>query len=183
MVEDIVIRDHVFEPYISREELDVAINNVAERINTEYKASKEVPIFLITLSGATFFAVRLLEKLSFTPKIGFVKCSSYASGMKSSGKIKMALEPTIEISGKNIIILEDIVDTGLTWKFLHDYLLKSGANSVRIASMLFKEEAYKETAIIDWYALKVEDKFLVGMGLDYGELGRNLPTIYKLKTT
>lgn len=173
----VTIEDLTFEPYISKEEIQHSISKIAKEINNEYRDCKEKPTFFITLSGALFFAADLLRELDFSPKIGFIKCSSYGSGTTSSGIIKMKIEPTLDVKGKDLIVLEDIIDTGLTWKYLKEHLENLGAKRVRIATMLEKENP--ENIHGDWVGYHVGSDFLVGMGLDYAETGRNLPLIYR----
>ena len=176
----VTIGDLNFEPYISEEEIQQSICKIAEDINNEYAGVEKKPAFLVTLSGAFFFAADLLRKLDFSPEIGFVKCSSYGKGTTSSGIIKVIIEPTFDVSGKDIIVLEDLIDTGLTWKYLRKQLIEKGATRVRIATLLEKDNP--ENIHGDWVGRHVEHVFILGMGMDYSERGRNLTDIYRATT-
>lgn len=172
------IHDIDFEPYISAAQVETAIRSVAERINTDYAASTEPVLLLITLSGATMFAGELCKSLTIPVEFSFVKCSSYGASTTSSGNIAFNVEPTASLLGRDVIVLEDVVDTGNTWVALHTYIEQQGARSLKIATMLLKPEVYDKSLPLDYVGLEVENKFLVGYGLDYNQLGRNINGIY-----
>lgn len=173
----VTIGDITFERYIDRKEIDEDIRRIAREICSEYKDKEEKPIFLVTLSGAMFFAADLLRELDFCPEIGFVKCSSYGSGTTSSGRIDMKIEPTLNVKDRDVIVLEDVIETGLTWRFLKDKLTEYGAKRARIAAMVEKDNP--DGIHGDWIGRRVGKSFLIGMGMDYAETGQNFPDIYK----
>lgn len=173
------ILDHDFRVYIKHDDVVAAIKSVARQIDANYTNSDRPPVLLITLSGAMMFAAELVQHLSVNHKWAFVKCSSYNDGMTSIG-VKIEVEPTASLQGEDVIVIEDIVDTGSTWEFLHKYCLDAGARSVKIATMTIKNEVYKKSLPVDYVGLEIEDKFVVGFGLDYSQQGRNLPHIYQL---
>lgn len=176
------IHDIDFEPYISSDHIEEAISKLAERINTDY-ADRDSPLLaLITLSGAIIFASQLCKQLKVPVELAFVKCSSYGVTTHSSGDVKFEVEPTTDIKGRDVLVLEDIVDTGNTWVALNKYIKEHGAQSVRIATLLLKEEVYDKDLPLDYVALRVENRFLIGYGLDYNQLGRNLNGIYRPQT-
>lgn len=177
-MDDIKILDRSFRIYINHDDVVQAIERVAQSINRDYADSETPPILLITLSGAMMFAAELVQHLSIDHRWAFVKCSSYQDGM-SSTSLRMQVEPTASLEGEDVIVIEDIVDTGNTWEFLHNYCLNAGARSVKIATMTIKSEVYKKSLPVNYIGLPIEDKFAIGFGLDYAQHGRNLPHIYQ----
>lgn len=177
-MEQIKIIDHYFKVYIPNDAIIEAVKDVARRIDEQYKNSQKEPVLLITLSGAMPFAAELIKHLKTPHKWAFVKCSSYQDRMCTNG-VEMPLEPTISVVGEEVIVLEDIIDTGETWEFLHKYCLEKGAQKVQIATLTFKVDAYKKNLPIDFIGLNVENKFIVGFGLDYAQQGRSLQHIYQ----
>lgn len=175
-----LIHDLNFELYISAPTMQQKIEELAKRIEADFTDCTERPLFMITLGGAVVFAVDLCRHFNFVTEWSYVKCSSYNEGLTSSRNVKFELEPTISPQGRDVIVLEDIVDTGNTYQALHSYLMQHGAKSVRIASMIIKRDVYDKDLPIDYVALESDDIFLIGMGLDYNQLGRNLNGIYKL---
>ncbi|CDN31723.1 Hypoxanthine-guanine phosphoribosyltransferase [Mucinivorans hirudinis] len=172
------IYDLIFEPYISQEEVGRQTRRVAELISARYNNCEQKPLVLVTLGGAAIFGADLVRELDFTTEIAFVKCSSY-HGTSSTGSVNFELNPTIDPAGRDVVIVEDIVDTGATYRALHDYLKMRGAEQVIMATMLFKEQAYIETLPVHYVALESENIFVVGSGLDYHQLGRNLKGIWR----
>ncbi len=179
MSEKVTLLDKTFVKYINREEVDEAITRLAKEIMLEYRYDD--PILLITLNGAVFFAVDLIKQLDFPCRISCVKLSSY-SGTESTGEIKNLIGLNEDISGKRILILEDIVDTGQTYVHLYNMLMKAGAKDVRMATMTMKPDAYKADLPVHYVGINIPNKFVVGRGLDYDGYGRNLPDIYQVIT-
>lgn len=178
-METVQLLDHTFEIYVDNALICEATKQVAQKINADYANAGKPPVLLITLSGAMMFAAELVKHLTIDHKWAFIKCSSYRDEMRC-GQIKLKVEPTSDIKGENVIVIEDIVDSGNTWKFLHDYCLEKGATSVDIATMSIKEAVYNKDLPVKYCALKLENIFVVGFGLDYAQKGRNLPHIYKV---
>ena len=177
MSEKVTLLDKTFVKYINKEEVDEAITRLAKEIMLEYRYDD--PILLITLNGAVFFAVDLIKQLDFPCRISCVKISSY-SGTESTGEIKNLIGLNEDISGKRIIILEDIVDTGQTYVHLYNMLKDAGAKDVRMATMTMKPDAYKADLPVHYVGINIPNKFVVGRGLDYDGYGRNLPDIYQV---
>ncbi len=178
-MQKVKIKESVFVKYIDNTQIMKAISDVAHTITNDYKDSPSAPIMLITLSGAMPFATYLGQELGVDAQWAFVKCSSYGCSMKS-GELKINMATTIPLEGRDVIVIEDIIDTGKTWVKLHDYCLENGANSVKIATLSIKRDVYKQDLNVDYVALDIVDKFVVGFGLDYDQYGRNLKHIYKL---
>lgn len=178
---NVFLHSREFEPYISCEDIEAAVEVVAVALCHDIKPSTTPPLFLVTLSGAFVFAAELAKRLTIGEvEFAFVKCSSYV-GTCSNKNLTMSLEPTIDVAGRQVIVLEDIVDTGLTYEFLKQYLTQKGALDVKIATLCVKKEVFKNKYPLDYVGLEVEDKFIVGYGLDYDQLGRNLNGLYTLK--
>ncbi len=173
----IQIKDLKFSPYISEKELLDAVDCVAKQINADYKG-KEV-IFIGILNGAFMFASDLLKRLNVQCKISFVKVSSY-EGTQSSEKVKRLIGLTESIEGKHVVIVEDIVDTGITIENLYADLMKQNPASLEVCTLLIKPEKYTKSLPIKYFAKSISNEFVVGFGLDYDGYGRNLPSIYQL---
>lgn len=180
----ITLHDKTFRPYIPQEELEQAIDRVADKLNADFADAQDTPLLLCVLNGAIMFTSELMKRLTFHLELVAVKLSSY-EGVKSTGNVRTLMDITSDVKGRRIIIVEDIVDTGTTIKALQRYLAEKGATSSVICTMLFKEAAYRRANGPDapgpeYSAITIEDKFILGYGLDYDELGRNLPDIYIL---
>lgn len=171
----IKIHDLTFEIKITSTEIQKAVSEVATKINTDLKGKK--PLFLAVLNGSFMFASDLLKKVTIDCEISFVKVASY-EGTSSTGEIKGLIGMNEDIKGRTVVIVEDIVDTGNTVEKVWNELKTKGATDVKIATLLFKPLAYTKTVPIDYVAIKVPNDFLVGYGLDYNGLGRNLADIY-----
>ena len=175
---DITIHNKKFEVFINEEEIRKIVLNMAESIN---KSKIKDPLFIAILNGSFLFTADLLRNIK-TPntEISFLKLSSYI-GTESSGKVEKLIGLNNDISNRNIIILEDIIDTGVTLESLLNLLKKENVNDIKVATLLFKPNAYKKNFKIDYVGKSIDNNFVVGYGLDYNELGRNLKHIYKLK--
>jgi hypoxanthine phosphoribosyltransferase len=173
----IQLKDKVFKPYISAEKINLAIKEVSEKINSELMG--EDPLFLVVLNGSFMFAADLLRKITIPCSISFIKVASY-HGVSSSGSVTELIGLTEEIKDRKVVIIEDIVDTGTTLEKLHHLLQQRQVKDIRIATLLFKPEAYKKAIKVDYPGLTIPNDFVVGYGLDYDGLGRNLPEIFVL---
>jgi hypoxanthine phosphoribosyltransferase len=173
----IKLHDKTFGPYLSEEEIQGKIRTIAQRLSTDYNGKR--PLFIAILNGSFMFAADLFKYLTIDAEICFIKLASY-SGMKSSGKVTMAIGLDQDLFGRDVIIVEDIVDTGKT---LHEFLPKldhQQPRSLKIAALLHKPEATQFPLQIDYLGFTIPNKFVVGYGLDYDGLGRNLKEIYQL---
>ena len=160
---------------IPASEIDQAVSRVAEQLNERYKG--HTPIFLGVLSGSFLFLSDLVRKISFDSQLAFVKISSY-SGTESTGNVQQQLGIDFDIEGRDIIIVEDIVETGHSMNYLLDYLKAKNPASISICTLFFKPEKFLYEYKIDYTALSIGNEFIVGYGLDYNQLGRNLKDIY-----
>jgi hypoxanthine phosphoribosyltransferase len=176
----IKVNDKDFEISIDAKTIDAAVQKMAVEINRDYEGKN--PLFLAVLNGSFVFAADLIRKITIPCQISFVKLSSY-SGTASTENVKELIGLNEDIKGRHLVIVEDIVDTGLTLdKFFHD-LEQYEPASVRLASFTFKKEAFKKSFRIDYLGITIPNEFVIGYGLDYDGYGRNLPDIYKIVTS
>ena len=182
MKDRILVKDRYFVPYIPYERLEKAIDAVAERINHDFKHFNGTPIVLCVLNGSILFTGELMKRLNFPCEFSSIRLSSY-EGTLSTGVTRKVLGLTSSIKGRTVIVVEDIVDTGKTITDLHALLLDAGAANVKICTMLLKPEVYKKDLKLDYVAMEIENRFIVGFGLDYDQLGRNSKDIYILDST
>lgn len=172
------IGDKVFEKYIDRATIEAITDRVALQISKDYKGKETV--FVVVLNGAFMFATDVLKKVNLLAKVSFVKLASYQSE-RSTGVVKRLIGLGEDIKDKDVIIVEDIVDTGLTMKMLREQLLELGPKSLEIASLVFKPGKFHQDFEVKYKGMDIEDPFIIGYGLDLDGYGRNLPEIYQLK--
>ncbi len=177
MADKIVLHDKTFSLFIPEDKIIDAVRAVAEKINLEY-AGKQ-PLIIPVLNGSFLFAADLAKELSIACEFSFIKASSYR-GDRSTGLLEELIGLKEDIQNRHIIIIEDIVDTGNTLaKLLPELQLRLPA-SLKIASLLFKPSALQADLKVDFVGLEIPNDFIVGYGLDYNGLGRNLRSIYKI---
>ncbi len=177
-MQTIKIKDKVFQPYISELEIQSRIQQIVEEL--EEKFQDKNPIFVVVLRGAFMFASDILKKFNHPCEIEFVKLTSY-SGMQSTGKINILLPLNEDlVKNRDIIIIEDIVDSGLTMDFFVSYVKAQEPASVTLVSFLYKPENLQKEVKIDIIGFTIPELFVVGYGLDYDGEGRNLSAVYQL---
>jgi hypoxanthine phosphoribosyltransferase len=178
MINTVKIHDKEFEIYIDEDELRSINSSLAQSINKDYQGKK--PIVLSILNGSFIFAADLVRNFDFPMTIEFVRYSSY-EGTESTGTIKQILGLKSDIKDQDLLIIEDIVDTGFTLSKALEELRSHGPSSVKVVALLLKPEAIIHPVPVDYIGKEIPNDFVVGYGLDYDELGRDLPAIYKLK--
>ncbi len=171
------LNDKTFEPFISAEEIDFAIANMAKQMEDDF--FYEVPVFVGVLNGAFMVLSDLLKKYSGSCEVSFVKMASY-EGMQTTNEVKQLIGLNQNLEGKTVVIVEDIVDTGNTVEALKAIFKAQKVKHLKIATLFFKPEAYTKDIKIDYIGIRIPNKFIVGYGLDYDGLGRNLPDVYQL---
>ena len=176
-MKEIQVLDKKFREYISEKEISDRMDILAEKINYDFDG-KEV-VFLGILNGAFLVAADLFKRINIKAKISFVKLASY-EGTKSSGTIKELIGWNEDIKNKYVIVVEDIVDTGNTLERIVDELVIRKVSGIKIATLLFKPEAYTKDIPVDYIGFEIPNDFVIGYGLDYDGYGRNLPSIYTL---
>jgi hypoxanthine phosphoribosyltransferase len=173
----VALHDKTFELYIHQKDIVQTIAELAHTIAADYAGKR--PLFLSVLNGSFMFTADLLRHYTGECEVSFVKLASY-QGTTTTGAIKELIGINEDIKNRDIILLEDIVDTGNTIEALFAALEPHAPASIKVATLLYKLEAYTKTFPIDYKAITIPNKFVVGFGLDYDGLGRNLPNIYQL---
>lgn len=173
----IEVKDKKFSLYINSEEINKSVTKVADKINKDLEGKN--PLFIVVLNGAFIFASDLIRKINIDCEISFVKLSSY-SGTKTTSVVRELIGLDENLSGRNIVIIEDIVDTGITMENTVNKFKKLNAKDVKIATLLFKPKAFQKDYNIDYIGLEIPNDFILGYGLDYDGFGRNYPDIYKI---
>ena len=182
MKDHIILHDKAFKPFLPYEKLMEGVRRVAEQITRDFRSQAEAgdpPVLVCVLTGSLPFTCELMKLLPFNVEIVSLKLSSY-EGTSSTGEVRKVLGLSGDITGRSVIIVEDIVDTGTTIVKLVDIAKEAGARDIKVCTMLLKPEIYKKTVKLDYVALEIPCAFIVGFGLDYNELGRNYPDIYVL---
>lgn len=172
------VHDKEFETYLSSESIEQKVQAMADAINKDYAGKR--PLFIAILNGSFIFAADLFRHLTIEAELCFIKLASY-KGMKSSGKVVTSIGLEEDIFGKDIVIVEDIVDTGKTLHGFLPKLLHQQPRSLKIATLLHKPDATEYPLDLNYVGFTIPNKFVVGYGLDYDGLGRNLKEIYQLK--
>lgn len=174
---NIKVKDKEFEISIAAEDIDAAVKRMANEINRDYEDKN--PLFLAILNGSFVFAADLIRNITIPCQISFVKLASY-TGTASTEDVKELIGLNEGITGRHLVIVEDIVDTGITLDKLLRDLVKYEPASVKLACLTFKQAAFKKSFHIDYLGMTIPNEFVVGYGLDYDGFGRNLPDIYKI---
>jgi hypoxanthine phosphoribosyltransferase len=178
MSDTIQIHDKEFKIFIPSEYIEDEVKSLAQKLEKEYQEKN--PIFLVVLNGAFMFAADLLKNYSKSCDISFIKLSSY-QGMNSSGKVEVGINFSIDVENRHVIIVEDIVDTGLTIQELKHQLKNNNPASIEVCTLLFKPEAFRGIEPPKFQGFVISNTFVLGYGLDYNERGRNLKDLYQLK--
>ncbi len=177
-MQQIKLHDKTFEVFIPETEIAAIVHSMANAIND---TGIKKPLFIAVMNGAFLFAADVMRKITISgSEISFIKLSSY-SGAETTGTANQLIGISDDISGRNIIILEDIVDTGITLEKIISLLEKENVADIKVATLFFKPDAYTKDIHINFIGKSIPNDFVVGYGLDYDEIGRNLPHIYKLK--
>ena len=178
MTTTIAVHDKSFVPYLTAQEIIEKVKELADKIDKDYTG--RCPLFISILNGAFMFSSDLFKYLTIEAEICFIKLASY-KGTKSSGQVVTAIGLDVDIHGRDIIILEDIIDTGKTLNHFLPQIYNQQPSSLKIAVFLHKPEATVFPVKIDYVGFSIPNKFVLGYGLDYNGLGRNLSQLYQLK--
>ncbi|MFY7742369.1 MAG: hypoxanthine phosphoribosyltransferase [Flavobacterium sp.] len=171
------LHDKTFVPFISSEELNFAIKNLAKQMDDDF--FDEVPVFVGVLNGAFMVLSDLLKEYRGMCEVSFVKLSSY-EGTQTTNQVKQLIGLNENLEGRTVVIVEDIIDTGNTIEELKAIFKGKNVKHLKIATLFLKPDAYKKDIKIDYVGIRIPNKFIVGYGLDYDGLGRNLPDVYQL---
>ena len=176
----IKLHDKYFKPFISAKEIDNAVSKMVQNLAKDL--DNEIPVFVGVLNGSFMVVSDFVKKYPKPCEVTFIKLASY-EGVKSSEDIQRLIGLTQDLRGRTVVILEDIIDTGNTLNEIHRIFKNEGVKQLLIASLFYKPEAYKKDFKINYIGIKIPNKFIVGYGLDYNGLGRDLPEVYQIKTT
>ena len=173
----IKLHDKYFKSFISQETIAKAIDTLVDQVAKDCK--NEIPVFVGVLNGSFMFAADFIRKFTGNCEVSFVKLASY-EGTNSTGKIKKLIGTNDDLTGRTVIILEDIIDTGNTLEEIYKIFQHKNIKQLKIATLFFKPDVFKKELPIDYIGIPIPDKFIVGYGLDYDGIGRNLPSVYQL---
>ena len=176
----IKLHDLYFKPFISAEEIDAAVTRLVDEISTD--VGDEIPVFVGILNGSFMLTSDFVKKYPKPCEVTFIKLASY-EGLKSSEDIQRLIGLTQDLTDRTVIILEDIIDSGNTLAEVHRIFKNENVKSLKIATLFYKPEAYKKDFKLHYVGMEIPDKFIVGYGLDYNGLGRDLTEVYQIKTT
>lgn len=174
---EIKLHDKYFAPFISAQELDFAIANMAKQIGDDFQ--DEIPVFIGVLNGSFMVLSDLMKHYEYPCEVSFVKMASY-EGTQSTNEVKQLIGLNQSLEGRSVIIVEDIVDTGTTIEELKHLFKSQGTKHLKIATLFLKPEVYQKDIKLDYVGIRIPNKFIVGFGLDYDGLGRNLKDVYQL---
>ncbi|ARV06459.1 adenylate kinase [Polaribacter sp. SA4-10] len=176
----IKLHDLYFKPFINADEIATIVKTLARQVKADLP-KEEVPIFVGILNGCFLFAADFIREFDGNCEVSFVKLASY-EGTTSTEKVKQLVGINEDLTGRTVIILEDIIDTGATLQEIYDIFRNKNVKQLKVATLFFKPDVFKKELPIDYIGKSIEDKFIVGYGLDYNNLGRNYPAIYQLTT-
>ena len=176
--DQILVGDELFVPYLKEEQIQKRTEELAKQISREYNGT--IPVFIGVLNGSFLFMSDLIRYIDIDCEIDFFKLSSYGDAKISSGEVKLLKELNCEVDGRDIIIVEDIVDSGLSIKYIEELFSEKNPNSMKVVSLLVKPNSLKYNVKIDYIGFDIPSKFVIGYGLDYAQKYRNLRSIYIL---
>ena len=171
------LHDKTFELFISAEEIEFAIKNMAKQMDDDF--FDDVPVFIGVLNGSFMVMSDLMKQYRGMCEVSFVKMASY-EGTSTTNDVKQLIGLNQDLSGRTVIVIEDIVDTGNTLEELKSLFKQQNVKHFKIATLFLKPDAYKKDIKLDYVGIRIPNKFIVGFGLDYNGLGRNLPEVYQL---
>jgi hypoxanthine phosphoribosyltransferase len=178
MGELIKINGDTFEPFIAEEQIQKRIKELAIRINADYAG--KTPIFIGVLNGSFIFLADLIREITVDCEMDFFKLSSYGDAKISSGQVKLLKNLNCEVAGRDILVVEDIVDSGLSIAFIKNIIEKEKPKSLKLVSLLLKKGVPKIDFPVDYVGFEIPPDFVIGYGLDYAQKVRNLKSIYRL---
>lgn len=178
MVKFIKINGDTFEPFLTEEQIRKRIKELAVRINADYAG--KTPIFIGVLNGSFIFLADLIREINVDCEMDFFKLSSYGDAKISSGQVKLLKNLNCEVVGRDILVVEDIVDSGLSIAFIKNIIEKENPKSIKIVSLLLKKGVPKIDFPVDYVGFEIPPDFVIGYGLDYAQKVRNLKSIYRL---
>lgn len=176
--ESVECNGDTFKVFITKEEIEARVSLLGKRLDKDFEGKR--PIFIGILNGAFIFLADLLRSVSIPCEVDFMKLSSYGDEKVSSGEVRQLKEIDAKIKGRHVVLVEDIVDTGLSMKYMVERMKQHEPESVSVITLLHKKEATKHEVQIDYVGFEIPTKFVLGYGLDFAQEGRNLAQIYAL---
>ena len=174
----IIVNNEEFEPYINEKKIRTRIKALGKKLSRDYKG--KTPIFIGVLNGSFIFFSDLIREVTIECEVDFLKLSSYGDAKVSSGNVHMLKDLNCQVMGRDIVIVEDIIDSGLSIDFIKRLLLAQNPKSFAVVSLLYKTKAVKIDFPVKYIGFKIPNDFVVGYGLDYAQKGRNIPAVYKI---
>ncbi len=175
---NLIVNNEEFEPYIDEKKLASRIKKLGKKISKDFKG--KTPIFIGVLNGSYIFFADLIRSITIDCEVDFMKLSSYGDAKISSGNVHLLKDLNCQVKDRHIVIVEDIVDTGLSIDFIKRLLAAQQPASITVVSLLLKPKSLKIDVIVDYVGFKIPSLFVLGYGLDYAQKGRNIPSIYKI---
>lgn len=179
-MERIIIKDKYFVPYLDEAAIAERVKNIGHALATDYAGRK--PVYIVVLNGAFMWASDVIKAAGIAGEVAFVRVASY-EGTASTGEVRMLLDVTVDIAGRDVLLVEDIVDSGRTIVALREHLAQYRPASVEVVTLLHKPAATLVPVSLKYVGFEIENRFVVGYGLDYDGEGRHLPAIYQLDVT
>jgi hypoxanthine phosphoribosyltransferase len=178
MANEITINNDRFTIYLSEDQIKARVRELAERLNNDYKG--KVPIFIGILNGSFIFFADLIREVTIDCEVDFLKLSSYGDAKISSGQVRLLKDLNCQVTGRDIVVVEDVVDSGISIDFMKKLVLKENPASFRVVTLLLKKSVAKVDFPIDYVGFEIPPEFVIGYGLDYAQKVRNLKSIYRL---
>ncbi|MCX6133939.1 MAG: hypoxanthine phosphoribosyltransferase [Ignavibacteriales bacterium] len=178
MANEITINNDRFALYLSEEQIKARVKELAVRLNSDYRG--KVPIFIGILNGSFIFFADLIREITIDCEVDFLKLSSYGDAKISSGQVRLLKDLNCQVSGRDIIVVEDVVDSGISIDFMKKIVMKENPASFSVVTLLLKKSVAKVDFPIDYVGFEIPPEFVIGYGLDYAQKVRNLKSIYRL---
>jgi hypoxanthine phosphoribosyltransferase len=175
----LTVNGDTFVVMISERRIKTRVRQLARRLDRDYRG--KVPVFIGVLNGSFIFFADLIREVSLACEIDFMKLSSYGDAKISSGNVRMLKDLNCQVEGRDIVIVEDIVDSGLSMEYIRSLILRQNPASFRIVTLLYKKDAVKTDVHLDYVGFEIPRDFVIGYGLDYAQRERNLKAIYRLQ--
>ncbi len=180
MAKHLTVNGDTFELMISERKIKNRIKELAADLNRDYRG--RTPVFIGILNGSFIFFADLIREITIGCEVDFLKLSSYGDAKISSGNVRLLKDLNCEVTGRDIIIVEDIVDSGLSMKYIRDLILRQNPLSFKVVTLLYKPASVKSDIQLDYVGFTINPEFVIGYGLDYAQRERNLKAIYKMKS-
>ncbi|HSQ76698.1 MAG TPA: hypoxanthine phosphoribosyltransferase [Bacteroidota bacterium] len=180
MAKNITVNGDTFERMFSERTIKNRIKELAAQINNDYAG--KTPVFIGILNGSFIFFADLIREITIDCEVDFLKLSSYGDAKISSGNVRLLKDLNCQVTGRDIIIVEDIVDSGLSMQYIRDLTLRQNPTSFRVVTLLYKPASVKSDIQLDYVGFTIKPEFVIGYGLDYAQRERNLKAIYRMKS-